>query len=160
MSETVLGVIAAAVVVIAITQVAVAVLAVRAAVQALALGRRLEAEIGPVLEQMRYLSADVARSAAILASQAERVDQLASRVTHRFDEFTASPLREGFVARAHDCRGIHRKPPGRGPSPTGAAPRARTRRRQSAGLTGGWPSGTRTQRSAGRVRWGTGVECS
>jgi len=65
-------------------------------VQALALARRLEAEIGPVLEQVRYLSADAARSAAILASQAERVDQLANRVTHRFDEFTASPLREGL----------------------------------------------------------------
>jgi len=97
MSETVLGVIAAAVVVIAITQVAVAVLAVRAALQALALARRLEAEIGPVLEQVRNLSADAARSAALLASQAERVDQLASRMTHRIDEFAASPMREGLA---------------------------------------------------------------
>lgn len=97
MSPTLLGVIAAAVVVIAITQVAVAVLAVRTALQALALARRLEAEVGPVLAQVRNLSADAARSAALLASQAERVDRLASRMTRRIDEFAASPVREGLA---------------------------------------------------------------
>jgi hypothetical protein len=96
MSDTYLAVIAVAVVVIAVTQVAVAVIAVRAAQEALALVKRLEAEVGPVLEEVRSLSADAARSAALLAAQAERVDQLASRVTHRFDEFAASPLREGL----------------------------------------------------------------
>lgn len=97
MSETWLAVIGVAVVVIAVTQVAVAVVAVRAALEALALVKRLEAEIGPVMEQVRSLSADAARSAALLATQAERVDQLASRVTHRVDEFSASPLREGLA---------------------------------------------------------------
>lgn len=97
MSDTWLGVIAVAVVVMTITQVAVAVVAVRAALQALALVKRLEAELGPALVDVRSLSADAARSAALLASQAERVDQLASRVTHRIDEFSASPLREGLA---------------------------------------------------------------
>jgi hypothetical protein len=97
MSETWLAVIGVAVVVIAVTQVAVAVVAVRAALEALALVKRLEAEVGPVMEQVRNLSADAARSAALLASQAERVDQLASRVTHRVDQFTASPLRDGLA---------------------------------------------------------------
>ena len=68
---------------------------------------------------MRHLSADAARSAAILASQSERVDQLASRVTHRFDEFTASPLREGlslvrtiveaFIGNRHDGAPVPRE---------------------------------------------------
>ena len=97
MSETWLAVIGVAVVVIAVTQVAVAVVAVRAALEALALVKRLEAEVGPVMEQVRNLSADAARSAALLASQAERVDQLASRVTHRVDQFTATPLRDGLA---------------------------------------------------------------
>lgn len=97
MSETWLAVIGVAVVVIAVTQVAVAVVAVRAAQEALALVKRLEAEVGPVMEQVRNLSADAARSAALLASQAERVDQLASRVTHRVDQFTVSPLRDGLA---------------------------------------------------------------
>jgi hypothetical protein len=96
MSETWLAVIGVAVVVIAITQVTVAVVAVRAAQETLALVKRLEAEVGPVMEQVRNLSADAARSAALLASQAERVDQLASRVTHRIDDFAASPLRDGL----------------------------------------------------------------
>lgn len=97
MSETWLAVIGVAVVVIAVTQVAVAVVAVRAAHEALALVTRLEAEVGPVMEQVRNLSADAARSAALLAAQAERVDQLASRVTHRVDQFAASPLRDGLA---------------------------------------------------------------
>ena len=97
MSETWLAVIGVAVVVIAVTQVAVAVVAVRAAREALALVKRLEAEIGPVMEQVRSLSADAARSAALLASQAQRVDQLASRVTHRIDSFAGSPVRDGLT---------------------------------------------------------------
>jgi hypothetical protein len=97
MSETWLAVIAVAVAVMAITQVAVSVVAVRAALQALAIVKRLETELRPALADVRSLSADAARSAALLASQAERVDQLASRVTHRFDEFTASPLRDGLA---------------------------------------------------------------
>ena len=97
MSETWLAVIGVAVVVIAVTQVAVAVVAVRAALEALALVKRLEAEVGPIMEQVRSLSADAARSAALLASQAERVDQLANRVTHRVDQFAASPLRDGLA---------------------------------------------------------------
>src|SRR5262245_45274711 len=96
MSETWLAVIGVAVVVIAVTQVAVAVVAVRAALEALALVKRLEAEVGPVMEQVRSLSADAARSAALLATQAERVDQLANRVTNRIDTFAASPLRDGL----------------------------------------------------------------
>ena len=97
MSDTWLAVIAVAVVVMAITHVAVAVVAVRAALQTLALVKRLETELGPALVDVRSLSADAARSAALLASQAERVDQLASRVTNRFDEFAASPVRDGLA---------------------------------------------------------------
>ena len=97
MTDIYLAVIAVAVVVIAATQVALAVVAVRAASQARELARRLEGEIGPVLAQVRSMSADAARSAALIASQAERVDQLASRVTRRIDEFSASPLREGLA---------------------------------------------------------------
>ncbi len=97
MTDTWLVVIAVAVVVMAITHLAVAVVAVRAALETLALVKRLEAELRPALVDVRSLSADAARSAALLASQAERVDQLASRVTHRFDEFAASPLRDGLA---------------------------------------------------------------
>ena len=42
------------------------------------------------------MSADAARSAALIAAQAERVDRLAGRVSHRIDEFSTSPLREGL----------------------------------------------------------------
>jgi hypothetical protein len=97
MSDTYLAVIAGAVVVIAATQVVVVIVAVRAALQAREIARRLEQEMGPVLAQVRSMSADAARSAALIAVQAERVDQLAGRVTHRIDEFSSSPLREGLA---------------------------------------------------------------
>ena len=97
MTDTYLAVIAVAVVVIAATQVAVAIVAVRVATRAGELSRRLEDEITPVLAEVRTLSADAARSAALLASQAERVDRLAGRVSHRIDEFAASPLRDGLA---------------------------------------------------------------
>ena len=97
MTETYLAVIAVAVVVIAATQVAVVIVAVRVARGAGELSRRLEEEIKPVLAEVRSLSADAARSAALLASQAERVDRLAGRMSHRIDAFAASPLRDGMA---------------------------------------------------------------
>lgn len=97
MSDTYLAIIATALVVMAVTHVAVVIFAVRAALQAREMARRLEEEMKPVLAQVRNLSADAARSAALIASQAERVDQLANRISHRIDDFSTSPLREGLA---------------------------------------------------------------
>ena len=77
-----------------------------------------------MLEEVRSLSADAARSAALLASQAERVDQLASRVTHRFDEFAASPLREGLSLVRMIVKAFTGNRQGGTQAPRAAAPRA------------------------------------
>jgi len=99
-----LGIIAAAVVVIAIAQVAFLLAAYRAGAEAQALVKRLDADIKPLLAQVRAIADEVARTSALATVQAQRIDEMTSRVAGLVEEATATvsremlaPLRDGLA---------------------------------------------------------------
>lgn len=104
MSDIFLGVIAVSVLAMAVVQVAIVVGAWRAAKQAGEAARRLEQEIKPMMANLQAMSADLARTSALVATQVERVDQLTTNVARRVEETTASlqasiltPVKDAFA---------------------------------------------------------------
>jgi len=104
MTDIFLGLIAASVVVMATVQVAVLVGAWRAAKQAAEAARRLEQEIKPLMANLHAMSADLARTSALVTTQVERLDQLTTSVARRVEETTASlqaailtPVKDAFA---------------------------------------------------------------
>ena len=104
MSDLFLGVIAAAVLVMAVIQVAAIVFAARAARRLDGLVDRLEQDIRPIVANLQALTADAARTTALAASQVERADRVFGELTARVeDTLTAlqdaliKPAREGFA---------------------------------------------------------------
>lgn len=99
-----LGLIAAAVLVMAAIQVAAIVLAARAARRLDRLADRLEQDIRPVVTSLQALTADAARATALAANQVERADRLFSDLAVRVEQTLAAvqenlitPAREGFA---------------------------------------------------------------
>lgn len=78
-----LGVIAAAVFVMAALQVGAAIYAARMARRLEAMLGRVEREVQPAIEKLTALSGDAAKAAALAAAQVERVDRLLDEVTAR-----------------------------------------------------------------------------
>jgi hypothetical protein len=103
-ADILLGIIAAGVAVIAIAQVAFLVAAYRAGAEARALITRLHADIEPLVAQMRTIADEVARTSALAAAQAQRIDEMTARVSGLVEEATATvsqgvlaPLRDGLA---------------------------------------------------------------
>ena len=104
MSEVFLGVIAAAVLVMAVIQVAAIVFAARAARRVSEAVGRLEQGVQPIVANLQKVSADAARASASAAAQVERAGQLLDDMATRLDTTVAAfhenivaPAREGFA---------------------------------------------------------------
>ena len=97
MSDVFLGVIAAAVAVMAVIQVAAIVVAMRAARRVGDAVARLEHDVRPIVANLTSMSADAARAANIASEQAQRAEQLISDLTSRVNDTVAAV--EATVAR-------------------------------------------------------------
>jgi hypothetical protein len=96
-----LGIIAAAVLVMAVIQVAAIVFAARAAQHVGEAVTRLEQNIQPIVANLQKVSADAARASEAAAVQVERAGHLLEEVTTRVDSTVAS-LQEGVLGPARD----------------------------------------------------------
>jgi len=99
-----LGVIALAVLVMAIIQVAAIVFAARAARRVGEAVARLEHDVRPIVTNLQSISADAARATAIAAAQVDRAERVIGDLSQRLDETMTlvqksimTPAREGFA---------------------------------------------------------------
>ncbi len=88
-----LGVIAVAVLVMAMLQVGAVVYAARLARRVEAVVARLERDVQPSVERLNALSGDAARATALAAAQVERVDRLLDQFSGRADRAMTSVQR-------------------------------------------------------------------
>jgi hypothetical protein len=103
-SDFFLGVIAVAVLTMAVIQVAAIVLAVRAARRVDEAVSRLERKVEPIVANIQTMTADAARATNIAAAQVERATQMMTDLTRRLDDTAATvqasivgPAREGYA---------------------------------------------------------------
>jgi hypothetical protein len=103
-SDVFLGIIAAAVLVMAAIQVAAALFAARAVRRLERLADWLEQDIRPVIVNLQGLSTDAARATALATAQIERADRLFADLARRLEETLAAvhetlvtPAREGLA---------------------------------------------------------------
>jgi len=103
-SDVFLGVIAAAVLVMAIIQVTAIVFAIRAAQRVGDAVGRLEQEVKPIMANVQAVSSEAARAAGVAAAQVDRLEGLVGEVSKRVDETAAAvqssivgPAREGYA---------------------------------------------------------------
>ncbi len=99
-----LGVIALALLVMAIAQVAVVIHVARAAREVSRTTVELRQGVRPLLEKVNRIADDAARGTALAVAQVERVDRLLTTTTERVDETLTAiknavvePLRQGTV---------------------------------------------------------------
>ena len=108
MSEVFLGIIAVAVVVMAIIQVAAIVFAARAARSVGDAVSRLEQDVRPIVANLQTLSADAARVTASASAQVERTQKTVEALLNRVDsisarvEQTLQTLQHSILAPARD----------------------------------------------------------
>ena len=105
MNDVFLGVIAAAVLVMAIIQVAAIVFAARAARRLGDALTRLEQGVAPIVASLQALSADAARATATAAAQVERADQMLAALRERIEQ-TVALLQEHFLRPARDLSAL------------------------------------------------------
>ena len=90
MSDVLLGIIAASLVVMAVVQVAVvvfaAVFATRTARRLDQLANRLEQDIRPIIASVQALTADASRATALAAVQVERADKIFADFAQRIEQ--------------------------------------------------------------------------
>ena len=119
-----LGVIALAVLVMAVVQVAVAVVLVRVSKRVDVLATRVETELGPVAEHLRSAADSLQRASVLAATQMERVDGMLTTVSRRAEETMGlvqhaivGPVREvmAVVAAVRGVVGAFRAVRGDGP---------------------------------------------
>ena len=96
-----LGVIACAVLVMAVLQVGMVVYGARLARRVTQLTDRVEREVTPVFASLQTVVADGARATALAAAQMERADQLFADVSQRIQDTTVV-LQESVVAPARE----------------------------------------------------------
>ena len=104
MSDLYLGLIALAVLVMAAIQVGAIIAAARAARRLSVLADRVEREVSPIVESVRAMAADAAKTTSSAAAQMDRVTLLTQDLVKRVDR-TASvletsvlrPVREGYA---------------------------------------------------------------
>ena len=104
MNDLFLGLIAAAVMIMAAIQVAAVVFAMRAAARVGEAVSRFEQQVKPIVANLHAVSSQAARAASVAAAQVERAEQLIGDLTARVDETAAAlqssiikPAREGFA---------------------------------------------------------------
>lgn len=104
MSDVFLGVIAAAVLVMAIIQVTAIVFAIRAARRVGDAVGRLEQEVKPIMANVQAVSSEAARAAGVAAAQVDRLEGVVGEISKRVDETAAAvqstivgPAREGYA---------------------------------------------------------------
>jgi len=102
--ELFLGVIAFAVLVMAVIQVAAIFAGLRLAKRVDQLATQLDQDIKPLLANLNALSTEAARTAALAAKQVERFDQVFAELTQRVDQtlaaaqsFVVGPARQGMA---------------------------------------------------------------
>lgn len=101
MSDIFLGVIAVAVLTMAVIQVAAIVFALRAARRVDEAVSRLERRVEPIVANLQTLTADAARATGIATTQVERATQLMTDLTRRIDD-TAAAVQASIVAPARE----------------------------------------------------------
>ncbi|MGE0043198.1 MAG: hypothetical protein AB7V01_18635 [Vicinamibacterales bacterium] len=107
MSDALLGVIAAAVSVMALIHVGAVVVGLRLAKRVDRLTAQLEHEVKPVLSNLTAVSDEAVRAARLASAQVERIDQVFGELAGRVDEtlasaqqFVAGPARQGMAVVA------------------------------------------------------------
>jgi outer membrane murein-binding lipoprotein Lpp len=105
--ELFLGIIAFAVLVMAVIQVAAIFAGVRLAKRVDQLATQLDQEIKPLIANLTAMSSEAARAAALAAKQAERIDKVFGELVERVDktlaaaeEFVTGPARQGMAIMA------------------------------------------------------------
>ena len=101
MTDVFLGVIAVAVLVMAIIQVAAIIFATRAARQVGDAMNRLERDVKPIVANLQVLSSEAARISSAAAAQVQRAEQLMNDLTRRVDE-TAAAFQSGIIGPARE----------------------------------------------------------
>jgi len=84
-TDVFLGIIAAAVLVMAVIQVGAIVMAARAARRVGEAMARFEEDVRPIVANLKSVSADAARISSVAATQAEQAEQVLSRLRDRID---------------------------------------------------------------------------
>jgi two-component sensor histidine kinase len=102
-----LGLIAAAVIVMAVVQVGVIVVLVRLAKRVDEVSQRVEREIAPLAERLTRVADNLQQATSLAAVQVERVDRMLSSATRRAEETmgliqgaVVGPMREGLAVIA------------------------------------------------------------
>ena len=102
-----LGVMAGALVVMALGQLVLAIMGARMARQATDAMQEVRRDLRPILERAQKIANDAARTSDIARSQAERIDQIIALTAQRIDETltnvqaaVSGPLRQGSAVVA------------------------------------------------------------
>ena len=103
-AELFLGVIAVAVLVMALIQVGAIIAGLRLAKRVDRIADQLERDIKPLLANLTTVSSEAARAASMAAAQIERFDKVFSELTQRVDrtlaaaqDFVTGPARQGMA---------------------------------------------------------------
>ena len=107
MTDLFLGIIAVAVLVMAIIQVAAIVFAARAARRVGEAMARLEEDMRPIVANLKTVSADAARISSMAAAQAEQAEQVLTRLRDRLEalmQAVQDAIRRIFPWTSPDCR--------------------------------------------------------
>jgi hypothetical protein len=106
-SPVFLGIIAAAVLVMAVIQVGAIIAAARLAQRVSRLAAQVERDMAPLVANLQTIGAEAARASALATAQVERADRLFAEVSARVEETTAvvqqaimAPAREGLAVMA------------------------------------------------------------
>ena len=105
LSETFLGLIALAVLVMAGGQIAVVLMALRATRGLTETLNRIERDVRPIVANVQAMSAEAQRAVTLAASQVERADRLLTDVTRRVDD-TMNIVQRSILAPARDGMAI------------------------------------------------------
>jgi hypothetical protein len=100
-TDVFLGIIAAAVVVMAVIQVAAIVFATRAARHVGAAVNRFEQDVKPIVADLKVVSSEAARATTSAAAQVERAEQLLAHLVRRVDD-TAAVVQTSIVGPARE----------------------------------------------------------
>lgn len=102
--ELFLGIIAFAVLIMALIQTAAIVAGIRLAKRVDQMATQLDREIKPLIANLTAMSSEAARAAALAAKQAERLDRVFGEMIQRVDvtlaaaqEFVTGPARQGMA---------------------------------------------------------------
>ena len=100
-SETFLGVVAAATLIMALIQVGAIVVAVRLARQAQQILATVQHDIRPLLAKANAVADEASRTAALATAQAQKVDRLVTDLSARV-EYTSAIVQEAIVTPARE----------------------------------------------------------